>query len=156
MMLETLFGVFNNRRNNERNFVISKYMLTHWGRAKHICVSNLTIICSDNGLSPGRRQAIFWTNDGILLIRRLGTNFNEISIVILTFSFKKMRLKLSSAKWWPFCLGLNVLSFCLECTREGNIVWVNSPSSAPCFDKCKCFINGKRAPIQYKDVILPV
>ena len=30
----------------------------HWGRVTHICVSNLTIIGSDNGLSPGRRQAI--------------------------------------------------------------------------------------------------
>ena len=84
-------------------------MLTHWGRATHICVGNLTIIGSNNGLSPGRRQAIIWTNDGILLIRPLGTKFSEISIEILTFSFKKMRLKLSSAKWRPFCLGLNVL-----------------------------------------------
>ena len=30
-------------------------------------------------------------------------------IEILTFSFMKMRLKGSSAKWRPFCLGLNVL-----------------------------------------------
>ena len=42
--------------------------LTHWGRVTHICVSKLTIIGSDNGLSPGRRQAIIWTNAGILLI----------------------------------------------------------------------------------------
>ena len=85
------------------------YLLTHWDRATHICVGNLTIIGSDNGLSSGRRQAIIWTNDGILLIRPLGKSFSEISIEILTFSFKKVRLKLSSAKWWPFCLGLNVL-----------------------------------------------
>ena len=51
--------------------------LTHWGRVTYICVSKLTIIGSDNGLSPGRRQAIIWTNAGILLIRPLGTNFNE-------------------------------------------------------------------------------
>ena len=44
----------------------------------HICVSKLTIIGSDNGLSPGRRQAIIWTNAGILLIRTLGTIFREI------------------------------------------------------------------------------
>ena len=37
---------------------------THRGRVTHICVGNLTIIGSDNGLSPGRRQAIAWTNDG--------------------------------------------------------------------------------------------
>ena len=83
--------------------------LTHWGRATHICVGKLTIIGSDNGLSPGRRKAIIWTNAGILLIGPLGTNFSEISIKILTFSFTKMRLKVSSAKWRPFRLGLNVL-----------------------------------------------
>ena len=75
----------------------------------HICVSKLTIIGSDNGLSPDRRQAIIWTNAGILLNGPLGTNFSEISIEILTFSFKKMHLKVSSAKRRPFCLGLNVL-----------------------------------------------
>ena len=84
--------------------------LTHWGRVTHICVSKLTTISSDNGLSPGRRQAIIWTNAGILLIGRLGTNFSEILIVIHTFSFKKMHLKMSSVKWRAFRLGLNVLS----------------------------------------------
>ena len=83
--------------------------LTHWGRVTHICVSKLTIIGSDNGLWPGRRQTIIWTNDGILLIKPLGTNFSEILSEIHTFSFKKMHLKTSSAKWRPFCLGLNVL-----------------------------------------------
>ena len=34
----------------------------------HICVNKLTTIGSDNGLSPGRRQAIIRTNAGILLI----------------------------------------------------------------------------------------
>ena len=76
----------------------------------HICVGKQTSIGSDNGLSPGRRLAIIWTNAGILLIEPLGTNFSEISIKILTFSFTKMRLKVSSAKWRPFCLGLNVLT----------------------------------------------
>ena len=75
----------------------------------HICVGKLTIIGSDNGLSPWRRQAIIWTNAGLLLIRQLGTNFSEILIGIQIFSFKKMHLKMSSAKWRPFCLGLNVL-----------------------------------------------
>ena len=84
-------------------------ILTHWGRVTHICVSKVTIIVSDNGLSPGRRQAIIWNNAGILLIGTLGTNFSEILIEILTFSFKKMGLKVSSAKRQPFSLGLNVL-----------------------------------------------
>ena len=84
-------------------------MLTHWGRVTHICVGNLTIIGSDNVLSPDRRQAIIWTNAGILLIGPLGTNFIEMLIEIHTFSFKKMHLKMSFAKWRPSCLGLNVL-----------------------------------------------
>ena len=84
--------------------------LTHWGRVTHLCVSELTIIGSDNGLSPGRRQVIIWTSAGILLIGPLGTNFSELSIKILTFPFTEMRLKVSSAKWRPFCVGLNVLT----------------------------------------------
>ena len=78
----------------------------------HICVSNLTTIGSDNGLSPGRRQAIILTNAGMLLIGPFGTNFSEISIEIDAFSFKKIHLKMSSRKWRPFCLGLNVLTVC--------------------------------------------
>ena len=85
-----------------------RYDLTHWGRVTHIWVSKLTIIGSDNGFSPRRRRAIIWTNAEILLIGPLGTNFNEILIEILIFSFMKMRLKVSHAKWRPFCLGLNM------------------------------------------------
>ena len=95
--------------------------LTHWGRVTHICVSKLPIIGSDNGLSPGRHQAIIWTNAGILLIGPLGTNFSEISIVIHTFSFKKIHMRMSSGKWRPSCLGLNdlidSLSFQIKATR---------------------------------------
>ena len=82
----------------------------------HICVSKLTSIGSDNGLSPGRRQAINWTNAGILIIGPLGTNFSEILIEILPLSFMKMHLKVSYAKWRLFCLGLNV--FNKLCSRE--------------------------------------
>ena len=45
-----------------------------------------------------------------MLIGLLGTNFSEILIEIYTFSFKKMHLKMSSGKWRPCCLGLNVLN----------------------------------------------
>ena len=77
---------------------------THWGRVTHICVSKLTIIGSDNGLSPRRRQAIIGTNAGILLIWPLGTKFSEILIETHMFSFKKIRLKVSSAKVGHFVL----------------------------------------------------
>ena len=84
--------------------------LTHWGRVTHVCVSKQTIIGSDNGLLPGRRQAIIWTNGRILLIRTLGTNFSEILGKIHSFSSKKMHFKMSSAKWRLFRLGLNELN----------------------------------------------
>ena len=87
------------------NSVMENVLLTHWGRVTHICINKLTIIGSDNGLSPSRRQAIIWTNAGILLIRTLETNFSDIH----AFKFKKMHLKMLSAKWDPICLGLNVL-----------------------------------------------
>ena len=85
-------------------------VLTHWGRVTHICIGKQTVIGSDNGLSPGRRQAIIWTNAGKLLFGPPGTNFGEILIEIHTFSFKKMHFKMSSVKWRPICFGLNVLN----------------------------------------------
>ena len=88
---------------------MNKKQLTHWGRVTHICVSKLTIIGSDNGLSPSRRQAIVWTNAGSLSIGTLRTYFSEISIKIQQFSLKKMHLKMSSAKRRLCWLGLNVL-----------------------------------------------
>ena len=68
-------------------------------RPSDACISNLTIFGPDNGLSPGRRQAIIWTNDGILLIGPLGTNFSEILIEIYIFHSRKC-----IGKWRPFCL----------------------------------------------------
>ena len=84
-------------------------LINHRVRVTHICVSKLTIIVTDNGLSPDRRRAIIWTNDGILLIGPLGTNFSEILIEINTFSCKKNDLKMSSRIWRLFCIGLIVL-----------------------------------------------
>ena len=76
---------------------------------KHICVSKLYISGSDNGLSPDRRQAIIWTNAGILLIGTLGTNFNEILFEIHTrISIWKCRLEngvhlVSASMCWKVC-----------------------------------------------------
>ena len=48
---------------------------------------NQTIISSDNGLSPNRRQAIIWTNAVLLLIRPFRTkfqwNFNQNSNIFI-------------------------------------------------------------------------
>ena len=51
-----------------------------------------------NGLSPVRRHAITWTDAGLLPFGLLETNFSETGIGILSFSFKEMYVKLSSAK----------------------------------------------------------
>ena len=86
----------------------------------HKWVSELTIIGSDDGLSPGRRLAIIWAKAGILLIRTLGTNFSKILSDIHTFLFKKMHLKMSSATWHQFCLGLDMfMNACDICRGNG-------------------------------------
>ena len=59
----------------QRRGIRDEHLLTHWGRVTHICVSKRTIIGSDNGLSPDRRQANIWTNAGILLIVPMGNKF---------------------------------------------------------------------------------
>ena len=98
--------------------------ITHWGWVTHISIGNLTIIGSDNGLLPGRHQAIIWTNAGILLIGPLGINFCEIIIKIHIFSLKKMHLKMSG-NWRPFCLSLNVILglFLSSLTMNLNLLW---------------------------------
>ena len=116
------FHYSGNMDQKHMSVITTQTTLTHRGRVTHICVGKLTIIGSDNGLSPGRRQAIIWTNAGILLIGPLGTNFSEILSKIHTFSFKKMHFKTSSAKWRPFCFGLNVLRrlFDIQCSAYIN------------------------------------
>ena len=82
---------------------------------KHICVSKLTIIGSDNDVSPVRRQAIIETNAGILLNRTWGTNFSEGLGKIHMYSLKWINLKcplrscgnyVSAEIYWyePMCL----------------------------------------------------
>ena len=93
---------------------------TRWGQVAHICVNKLFMIGSDNGWMPGQCVAIICTNAEILLIRSLGTNFNEILSEIHTFSFKEMHLKMPSGKWWLFCLAHNVLS---RNTYYENNIW---------------------------------
>ena len=105
-MYETIFQINKIIYHFHESQWLEKLIEAEW----RIYVSvNYAITGSDNGLSPGRHQGIIWTNAGILLIGPLGTNISEISIEILTFSFKKMHLELSSGKGHPFCLGLNVL-----------------------------------------------
>ena len=135
MNFSELFRQFNDAQSEKRWYynhnnienILSKFVasnestvgLTNRGRVAHICVGNLTTISSDNGLSHGRRQADIWTNAGILLIWPFVTNFSEMLIEIHTYSFRKMYAKISSAKWRPSCLGLNVLNLILCMYRSG-------------------------------------
>ena len=84
----------------------------------HICISKLTIIGSDNGLSPDWHQAIIWTNAEILLIWTLGTNSSEILSESHTYSFNKIHLKMLFVKLLQFCLDLNVLKLVLSYLDE--------------------------------------
>ena len=115
------------RKSYEAIAYMSLFMLTHRGRVTHISVGKLTIIGSDNGLSPGRRQAIIWTNAGILIIGALGTNVSEISIKICTFSLKKMLLKMSSGKGRPSCLNVLFMlissNTCLRVIYTDQVKW---------------------------------
>ena len=76
----------------------------------HICVSKLTIIGSGNGLSPRRRQPIIRTTVRILLILPYEAKLSEGLIEIHMILVKKIHLKMSSAKWRPFCPGPNVIN----------------------------------------------
>ena len=76
----------------------------------HTCVSKVTIIGSDNGLSPSQCQVIIWTNAAILSIKPYGTYFSEIVVKIQKFPFKEIHFNMSFVKWQPFCLSLNMLT----------------------------------------------
>ena len=65
------------------NFIVDKHTTAAFYLRRQTTVGGsahleLTVIGSDNVLSPGRHQAIIWTNAGILLFQPLGTNFSEI------------------------------------------------------------------------------
>ena len=70
--------------------------LTHLPLVPHIYVNGVSID-SGNGLSPVRRQAITWTNPGVLRIGLMRINFSEIRIGILPFPVKKMHLEIPHA-----------------------------------------------------------
>ena len=109
-MFVPIYGFTNARKVTRDDMARNICCLTHIGRVTHIGVSKLSIIGSDNGLSPGRHQAIIWTNAAILFIWPPGTTINEILIEMHILSFKTMNLGESSTKRRPFCLGLNVLT----------------------------------------------
>ena len=118
-------GIFLNENFQISNTILLKYV-------SYEVIDNEPFIDSDNGLVWNRCQAIIWTNAGIILIGPLVTNFSEILIKILSFSFKKMHFKVLSGKRRPFRLGLNVL----KCVRSSNVIIL----AYHCIDK---FLNDR-------------
>ena len=76
----------------------------------HICVIKLTI-GSDNGLSPGRRQAIISANAAIWLIGSLGTKFSEILFEISYIFIQENGFENVVCKMAAILSGPNVLMF---------------------------------------------
>ena len=111
--------------------------LTHWDRVTHVCADNLTIIGSDNALSPHRHQVIIWTNGGILLIRTLRSNFSQISTKIHTFLFKKKHLKnvvggKAVILSWPQCVNgrEDDKRIWVDKSHESTIKWISNLNKA--------------------------
>ena len=102
------------------------FVLTRWGWVMHICVGNLAIMVSDNGLLPGRHQAIIWTNDGISLISNLRNKLQwNLRSEFCTFSLRKRHLIMPSAEWRPFCHGLNALKSLMFIGPHYNGTWLH-------------------------------
>ena len=97
-------------------YLIYDSVLTHWGRVTHIYVGILTIVGSDNGLSPSRHQFIIWTNAGILLIGPLETNFSDFFyqhpyIFIQENVFENVTWKMEAILLRPQCVKENPLKY---------------------------------------------
>ena len=76
----------------------------------HICVGKLTIIGSDNDLSPERLQAIIWTNAGILLIGPLEENtFENVVCEMLFISSRPQCVKVEILLIFTYDMEVNDL-----------------------------------------------
>ena len=125
----------------------SSYLINHFILTKkpfktdvnslgHICLSKLNIIGSDNGLSPGQRQAIIWTNARILSIRPLATNFNEFLNGIQENVLENVVCEMASILSRPQCVKSflfspspqAILSPCAIdcCSPDARLQWFNS------------------------------
>ena len=85
--------------------ILYRYTLSHWGRVTHICFGKLTIIGSDNGLSPHRRKAIISTNAVNWTLKKLQWNCNRNSnIFIEENTFDNVVCKMLSISSQPQCV----------------------------------------------------
>ena len=85
--------------------VSPSYSLTHWGRVikpdHHLFRQWLGAWPATSHYLNQCWDFVNWT---------LRNKLSEYLIKLYTFEFKKMHFKMSSGKWRPFCLSLNVLN----------------------------------------------
>ena len=112
----------------------------------HICVGNLTIIGSDNGLLPGRCQAITLTNAGLLLIGPLGTNFqvnliqnSTIFRIIQENALQNAVCKMASILFRPQCVNTpgyhtsnHTTILCPKTERDSMVLTLFAILTQPC------------------------
>ena len=94
----------------------------------HLCVGNLTIVGSDNGLSPGRRKAIIWTNAGILSIApyKQGNFCRNRHIFILKNAFQNVIWEMTAILSRPQCVKTSFLICVNICSLAVFKVWVGT------------------------------
>ena len=125
-----------------RRYTIRNKIKLHWNDSLMVnsvnlsdayCVCKRTIGAA-NGLSPGWRQVIIWTNAGMVLTGLLGTNFGETLIETSIFSFKKMHLsfafflsQLQCVENWRDGLGMNPTVSCFDRWWHANCFFVTTP-----------------------------
>ena len=120
-------------------------LLNHWGRVMHICVSKLTIIGADNGLSPDRRQAIIWTNAEILLIGPLGTNISIILVEIHIFPF--IQENMFEIVVWKMV----AIQSCPECVKRTTSIYLEYYQPVLALHEVGCHLP---APSQFWEILL--
>ena len=104
-----------------RNTNCTKHDLTHWGRVTHICVGKLTIIGSDNDLSPSQAAPSHYLNQcwnivNLTLGNKLQWNFNRNwNILIPENAFEYIVCEMASILSRPQCV---------KCVRRVTRVWI--------------------------------
>ena len=86
--------------------VIGAHVLTHWGRATHICVSKLTITGSDNGLSAlSHYLSQCWAIVNLTIRNKLQWNINRNShTFIQENAFENVVCEISVILSRPWCV----------------------------------------------------
>ena len=95
--MENDYCSVKNQINVSVTFVIIS--LTHWGRMTHICVGKLTIIGSDNGLSPGRLMYGTGTCIWDMCPERLNTPNNRVYQRNIRPPIAKIHIKRKVVLW---------------------------------------------------------